>query len=343
MKTKYAKLVVKDAAGSILQILPETYVDMALDSTSNFPIANSAVASTIESLGISGNGPLSIDKIPNLDASKITSGTIDIARLPAGALERMVVVANQAARFALTSSDVQIGDVVKQTDTNTMYYVKDATQLNSAAGYEEYSGGTASSVPWSGVTSKPATLAYLDNVTSDIQAQLNAKADAGSVAKEVGILSVEPTTSNTSSLDNEGLVFWSEGTTAGAPAGSPVLLSGNQTIEGQKKFLGGLYGGAYTMGTAEWAFDLTKATFFTKTVTSSGTFSFTNVPEATACCITVILVNGGNYTIHWPSSVKWSENVTPTLTQNGTDVFTFVTCTGGNVWYGTTTCIGVTA
>ena len=92
MKTKYAKLVVKDAAGSILQILPETYVDMALDSTSNFPIANSAVASTIESLGISGNGPLSIDKIPNLDASKITSGTIDIARLPAGALEKMVVV-----------------------------------------------------------------------------------------------------------------------------------------------------------------------------------------------------------------------------------------------------------
>ena len=108
------------------------------------------------------SGTLDAARIPNLDAAKITSGTISIERLPAGALERLVVVADQTARFALTTSDVQLGDTVKQTDTGVMYYVKDVSHLDSAAGYEEYSAGTATSVPWSGVTNTPTTLSGYD-------------------------------------------------------------------------------------------------------------------------------------------------------------------------------------
>ena len=91
----------------------------------------------------------------NLDASKLTSGTVDIARLPQGALERLVKVANEAARYALTTADVQLGDTVQQLDTGIMYIVTDADHLDSAAGYTEYTAGTAASVPWSGVTGKP--------------------------------------------------------------------------------------------------------------------------------------------------------------------------------------------
>lgn len=91
----------------------------------------------------------------NIDASKITSGTISIDRLPKGALERLTVVANAAARKALTTNDVQNGDTVKETDTGLMYYVKDDTKLNQDAGWEVYTAGAASSVPWSGVTGKP--------------------------------------------------------------------------------------------------------------------------------------------------------------------------------------------
>ena len=95
--------------------------------------------------------------ITSLDASKINSGTIDIDRLPKGALERLVVVADDTARFALTTADVQKGDVVKVIATNKMYFVVDDTKLSTEAGYEEFAAGTATSVPWSGVTGKPET------------------------------------------------------------------------------------------------------------------------------------------------------------------------------------------
>ena len=105
------------------------------------------------------SGTLDTARIPSLDASKIASGTIDIARLPSGALPILKVVGNETERFALTSSDVQVGDTVQQNDTGLMYYVKDVSKLNSADGYAVYTAGAATSVPWSGVTDKPSTYA----------------------------------------------------------------------------------------------------------------------------------------------------------------------------------------
>lgn len=97
--------------------------------------------------------------LANFDASKITSGTIDIDRLPKAALERMVVVADDTARFKLTTATAQVGDTVKVTATNKMYLVKDDSKLNTEDGYEPYTASSASSVPWSGVTGKPSTFA----------------------------------------------------------------------------------------------------------------------------------------------------------------------------------------
>lgn len=97
--------------------------------------------------------------LANFDASKIASGTIDIDRLPKAALERMVVVADDTARFKLTTATAQVGDTVKVTATNKMYLVKDDSKLNTEDGYEPYTASSASSVPWSGVTGKPSTFA----------------------------------------------------------------------------------------------------------------------------------------------------------------------------------------
>lgn len=94
--------------------------------------------------------------ITGLNASKLT-GTIDIARLPQGALERCVIVKDDDARLALTKSQVQTGDTVKVTDTGKMYFVVDDSKLNTEEGYEIYTAGSATSVPWSGITGKPET------------------------------------------------------------------------------------------------------------------------------------------------------------------------------------------
>lgn len=136
--------------------------DITVDTSGNVSVNNDSHShgnGTITSVdaGKVNSGVLASARIPNLDASKITSGTISIDRLPAAALERLVTVADQAARFKLTTANVQVGDTVKQTDTGIMYRVVDQTKLNSAAGYVEYTAGSAASVPWSGVTGKPAS------------------------------------------------------------------------------------------------------------------------------------------------------------------------------------------
>ena len=94
--------------------------------------------------------------ITSVDASKIT-GTISIDHLPQGALDRLVRVDDDAARFKLTTENVQLGDTVKVKSSGLMYYVADESKLGEEAGYEPYTAGSATSVPWSGVTGKPST------------------------------------------------------------------------------------------------------------------------------------------------------------------------------------------
>ena len=99
---------------------------------------------------------LDINDVPNIPTTKV-AGTLDIAQIPKAALERLVIVANQAARYALTTDTAQNGDTIKEQDTGLMYFVVDDTKLNQAAGYEVYTAGVASSIHWSGIEGIPST------------------------------------------------------------------------------------------------------------------------------------------------------------------------------------------
>lgn len=124
--------------------------------------------------------------ITSLDASKITSGTIDIARLPKGALERLVKVQDDTARFALTTNSVQLGDTVHVVNTNKMYIVIDESKLNSESGYQIYVAGRAAEVPWSGVTNKPTTMPNPNPLTISLNGSSQGAYD-GNTSKNINI------------------------------------------------------------------------------------------------------------------------------------------------------------
>ena len=97
---------------------------------------------TAGSATFDGSANISIT-IPTVDATAVT-GVLPLSTIPKAATERVVTVANQTARFALTTATVQLGDTVYQSDTKVMYMVVDESKLNQAAGYMEYQAGTAS-------------------------------------------------------------------------------------------------------------------------------------------------------------------------------------------------------
>lgn len=108
-----------------------------------------------------GSSNVSINStLANIDASKITSGTLNadrlpeipISKIPAAAMERLYVVESQSAAMSLT---IQEGDVVQIGSGGPMYFCVSESASTFATKFKEFTAGTATSVPWSGVTGAP--------------------------------------------------------------------------------------------------------------------------------------------------------------------------------------------
>ena len=103
---------------------------------------------------------LTSSDIPEIDASKITSGTISIDRLPHGALERLYILTNRQA--AIEHSEVSEGDTIMLVDeNNTMYFCVNNNGTTFDEKFIVYTAAAATSVSWEGITGKP------DLVTQD--------------------------------------------------------------------------------------------------------------------------------------------------------------------------------
>jgi hypothetical protein len=73
-------------------------------------------------------------------------GIVPLANLPAGALEKLYIADNKAARLALTKAQVQNGDTVQEADTKKMFLVVDDTKLgteDAEDAFVEYTAGRA--------------------------------------------------------------------------------------------------------------------------------------------------------------------------------------------------------
>lgn len=121
-----------------------------------------AIAGAVQgSATFDGSSNVSINSTLNgFDASKITSGTINadrlpeipISKIPAAAMERLYVVESQSAAMSLT---IQEGDVVQIGSGGPMYFCVSESASTFATKFKEFTAGSATSVPWSGVTGKP--------------------------------------------------------------------------------------------------------------------------------------------------------------------------------------------
>jgi hypothetical protein len=79
--------------------------------------------------------------------------------------------------------------------------------------------------------------------------------------------------------------------------------------------------------------DCSLGSFFKKTVSTTTTFSFSNVPASVAYLATVEIVHTSG-TINWPPAVTWPDSLAPTLTTGKTHIFNFLTDDGGTTWRG---------
>ena len=160
------------------------------------------------------------DITDNIPASKI-SGTLSLSNIPAGALERLIPVADDTARFRLTSSNAQNGDVVKVTSTGKMYFIKDDTKLSTEDGYEVFAAGTAAAVAWTNVTGRPSSMP-----ASDVYAWAKAASKPSYSKGEVGLGNVDNTADANKSVKyatsagSAGSVAWTN--VSGRPSSLPA-------------------------------------------------------------------------------------------------------------------------
>jgi len=81
--------------------------------------------------------------------------------------------------------------------------------------------------------------------------------------------------------------------------------------------------------------DCSTGNYFTKTISTSSAFTFSNVPSSRAFSFTVeVNCTGSSTAITWPAAVKFPGDVAPTLTDAKTHLFLFVTDNGGTRFRG---------
>lgn len=316
--------------------------------------------------GVTFNGTNDVPLIvTSLDATKLT-GLVPKASIPQSALPTLVIVENQAARYALTTSTVKLGDTVKQTDTQQMFYVVDVNNLNNEDGYEEFTTGAVS---WNDLLDKPSTFTPSAHTHSlaeitDYEDELPSFSEANSGQ----ILSVSESgtllwTNPAQNVNYYPTAFsWTDGSTTG-PTGSltgigmaavsfpaipsasdtvsGIVTTGEQTFAGKKQFndpvIANVFNFAHSLGEISGAttidFGTINSNVVSFTVTAATTLTLSAVTGVTGAQMFTLIITNGGENITWPSSISWPFGNIPKLSTSGTDVIQLVTVDNGTTWY----------
>jgi hypothetical protein len=150
-------------------------------------------------------------------------------------------------------------------------------------------------------------------------------------------------TSDAAQADQRAVTSGVYANSAFATANSKVSKSGD-TINGTLTLVGGLSqssgdvdigGSTYqtVIAVPNLDIDCSQGNYFTKTISSTSTFTFSNVPSSRAYMFAIEITHQSG-TINWPTSVKWPFDTPPTINTGLTHIFIFITDNGGTRWRG---------
>jgi len=239
-----------------------------------------------------------------------------------------------------TAAELNILDGVTSTasELNLVDGSSAGTIVNSKAVVYGSSGevnATTLQIAGTSITSTAAELNILDGVTSTA-AELNILDGVTSTAAELNILDgVTATTAELNYLDIA---------TLGTSAASKVVTADASNIvnlSGVVNFDAGTTDDVNTIGAgASKTIDLQLGNVWEHDLTENVTYTFSNPGANNTATVFVlkIIQDSSARTITWPGSVDWAGGTAPTLTatNNGVDVFVFLTRDGGTTYYGFT-------
>lgn len=235
-------------------------------------------------------------------------------------LQKPVVGGDEDAWGGYINSNLDtLDDLLDGTTPVTGIDINSGSIDGTAIGANSASTGNFSTLSISGtaITSTAAELNILDGVTS--------------TATELNLLDgVTATTAELNYLDvtTLGLTEASKAVTADA---NGVISFDNGTIEEVTSI---------TSSSNAATINLRDGNVFEHDLTENVTYTFSNPAASGRASAFILKVIQGSTarTITWPSSVDWASATAPTLTatNDGVDVFAFLTIDGGTTYYGFT-------
>ena len=237
--------------------------------------------------------------------------------------------ATQAGSETLTNKSV---DLANNTLAGTL------VQFNTALSDANFASLTGSET----LTNKTVELAT--NTLSGTTAQFNAALSDNDFATLEG---TETLTNKSVNLTNNTLTGTTAEFNTALSDDNFATLTGSETLTNKTltspsasnpTFTGAVYANGSSRGniTAMAALDVdcSAGNYFTKSVSTNSTFTFSNAPSSRAYGFMLKIATTGTPTITWPAAVEWPSDTEPARSANTTHLYIFMTDDGGTVWRG---------
>ena len=280
-----------------------------IDGTANIDTASIDTAN-VGTLAVSGSGTVT--------GNLTVNGSINATVVGVASTANALTTARTIAIAGVTSGAANFDGSSNITITTTNVTLGGTAVTSTGAELNILDGATLSTAELNtldGITASTTELNYVDGVTSNIQTQLDTKLSSIDLSSYTGDVNITGDVDITGDLDITGEL---------------LVDSYNETFA------------AVTSSSNSTTINCETGNVFSHTLSENTTFTFSNPPASgTAYGFSLKIVqdaSASGYTVTWPTSVDWTQSITPSLTDTASavDQFVFYTHDGGTTWYGFT-------